>query len=143
MAWRFVFALAAFSMIASAATAEAGGSRSRPNYERLQDGPYYMQIERIVVPKIEDSAVRRIFTYALVVEFTDAEARERAKAIMPKLMDAYLRDLHVLTSRAGVGENGADPAVAKHYLLQSTRRLLGAEAVKDVLIERTFSRKTG
>jgi hypothetical protein len=62
---------------------------------------------------------------------------------MPKLMDAYIRDLHILTSRPAAGDNGADPVVAKRYLLESSKRILGAEAVKDVLIERTLSRKTG
>ncbi|HEX2113178.1 MAG TPA: hypothetical protein VHM01_02130 [Alphaproteobacteria bacterium] len=102
-----------------------------------------MQIERIIVPKIRDNAVEKLFTYSLVVEFTDSESRDRAKTIMPKLMDAYIRDLHVLTSRPGAGDIGADPAVAKRYLLQSSQRILGADAVKDVLIERTLVRKTG
>jgi hypothetical protein len=141
MARRLAFVLAALGLIACAAGAEAG-SRSRSDFEKL-DGPYYMRIERIVVPKIADKAVPKLFTYMLVVEFADAEARERAKVIMPKLMDAYLHDLHVLTSRAATGDNGPDPAITKKYLLQSSQRILGAEAVKDVLIERTIMRKTG
>jgi hypothetical protein len=140
---RLGFALAVFCVFAVSATAEAGGRSSRPKYETLQDGPYYMQIERIIVPKIRDNAVQKLFTYSLVVEFVDSEARDRAKSIMPKLMDAYIRDLHVLTSRPAAGDIGADPAVAKRYLLQSSQRILGADAVKDVLIERTLVRKTG
>jgi hypothetical protein len=140
---RFGFALAAFCAIAASAGAEAGGGRGRPKYEALQNGPYYMQLERIVVPKIQDNAVQKLFTYMLVVEFADAESRDRAKTIMPKLMDAYIHDLHVLTSRPAAGDVGADPVVAKRYLLQSSQRILGAEAVKDVLIERAFVRKTG
>jgi hypothetical protein len=58
-------------------------------------------------------------------------------------MDAYLHDLHVLTSRPAAGDNGPDPALAKKYLLQSSQRILGAESVKDVLIERTIMRRTG
>lgn len=138
---RSAFALA-LCLVAFADAAEAGG-RSRPKYELLQDGPYYMQLEQIVVPKIQDSGVSKLFTYRLIVEFADPEARDRAKTIMPKLMDAYIRDLHILTSRPAAGENGADPVVAKRYLLESSKRILGAEAVKDVLIERTLSRKTG
>lgn len=135
------FALA-LCLIAFATAAEAGG-RSRPKYELLQNGPYYMQLEQIVVPKLTDNTVIKLFTYRLVVEFADPEARDRAKTIMPKLMDAYIRDLHILTSRPAAGEYGADPVVAKRYLLESSKRILGDEAVKDVLIERTFSRKTG
>jgi hypothetical protein len=140
---RFGLAFAAFCIVAASASAEAGGNRSRPKYENLQNGPYYMQLERIVVPKIQDNAVQKLFTYTLVVEFADAESRDRAKSIIPKLMDAYIHDLHVLTSRPAAGDVGADPQVAKRYLLQTSQRILGAEAVKDVLIERTFVRRTG
>jgi hypothetical protein len=142
MARRLVLALVALGLIVCAASAQAGG-RSRPGYERLKDGPYYMQLERIVVPRITDNAVQKLFTYMLVIEFTDAESRDRATIIMPKLMDAYVRDLHILTSRPASGENGADPVVAKRYLLQSAKRIFGEEAVKDVLIERTIMRTTG
>ena len=140
---RFGLAFAAFCMVAASASAEANSTRGRPKYESLQNGPYYMQLERIVVPKIQDNAVQKLFTYTLIIEFADAEARERAKSIIPKLMDAFVRDLHILTSRPAAGDVGADPQVAKHYLLQSSQRILGAEAVKDVLIERTFVRRTG
>jgi len=141
---RLGFAFATLCLIAVSATAEAGGSgRGRPKYESLQNGPYYMQIERIVVPMIRDNAVEKLFAYSLIVEFADAEARDRAKTIMPRLMDAYIRDLHVLTSRPAAGDVGADPMVAKRYLLLSSQRILGAEAVKDVLIERTYVRRTG
>lgn len=143
MAPRLAFALAALGLVLCAASAQAGGNRSRPAYERLEGGPYYMQIERIVVPKFKGDGVSKIFAYSLVVEFADAEARDRAKTIMPRLMDAYVHDLHVLTSRPASGENGADPTVAKRYLLQSSKRILGDEAVKDVLIERTMARKAG
>ena len=143
MARRLALALAALGMVVLASSAEAGGNRSRPKYERLESGPYYMQIERIVVPKLQGDRATKIFAYTLVVEFADAEARERAKTIMPKLMDAYLHDLHVLTSRPASGDDGADPVVAKRYLLESSKRILGEEAVKDVLIERTSARKTG
>lgn len=141
---RLTLALAALGLVALAATAEAaGGGRSRPYFEKLPDGPYYMRIERIVVPKIADNSVPKLFTYTLIVEFADAESRERAKVIMPKLMDAYLRDLHVLTSRPAAGDGAPDPEVTKKYLLQSSQRILGADAVKDVLIERTLVRRTG
>jgi hypothetical protein len=127
---------------ALAAPASAKDSK-KYNLEKIEGGPYYMRLERIVVPKIRDNAVEMLMTYILVVEFADPESRDRAKLIMPKLMDAYLRDLHVLTSRPGVDKNGVDPAVAKRYLLATGARILGDGAIKDVLIERTIPRKAG
>jgi hypothetical protein len=102
-----------------------------------------MRLERIVVSKIQDNKVELLMTYILVVEFADPGARDRARLIMPKLMDAYMRDLHILTSRSGAPEDGIDLAVAKRYLMASAARVLGADAVKDVLIERTIARKAG
>jgi hypothetical protein len=134
----------AVALAASGALAPvAAGDRKKYNFEKLENGPYYMRLERIIVPKIHDNAVEKLMTYILVVEFTDPESRDRAKLIMPKLMDAYMRDLHILTSRAGTAEEGIDLAVAKRYLLASGARVLGPDAIKDVLIERTVARKAG
>jgi hypothetical protein len=135
----FAVVLAAQGAAAPAAAKDA----KKYNIEKLVDGPYYMRLERIVVPKIHDNTVAMLMTYILVVEFTDPEARDRAKLIMPKLMDAYMRDLHILTSRSGAPEDGIDLAVAKRYLMASGARILGADAIKDVLIERTIARKAG
>lgn len=135
----FAVALAALGAVAPAIAKEP----KKYNFEKLPDGPYYMRLERIVVPKIRDNAVEMLMTYILVVEFADPEARDRAKPIMPKLMDAYIRDLHILTSRSGAPEDGVDIALAKRYLMASAARILGADAVKDVLIERTVARKAG
>lgn len=128
---------------ATAADEKSKRERGRPKYENLESGPFYMQLERITVPKIHGNTVEKLLTYILVVEFADAETRERAKLIMPKLMDAFVRDLHILSSRPGTAEDGVDLAVAKHYLLASGGRVMGADSVKDVLIERTITRKAG
>src|SRR5688572_23519845 len=76
-------ALATLGAVAPATAKEP----KKSNLERLPDGPYYMRLERIVVPKLQDHAVESLMTYILVVEFATPEARDRAKLIMPKLMD--------------------------------------------------------
>lgn len=138
---RFARVLAVALIVFTAPAAAKGGKGQ--DYETLENGPYYMRLERIVVPRIHANVVEAIVTYVLVAEFKDPEARDRAKLVMPKLMDAYVRDLYVLTSRAGTSGDGVDLAVAKTYLMASAARVLGAEAVKDVLIERIVSRKAG
>lgn len=135
----FAVALAALGAAAPGAAKDS----KKYNLEKLADGPYYMRLERIVVPKIHDNTVTMLMTYILVIEFANPEARDRAKVIMPKLMDAYMRDLHILTSRSGAPEDGIDLTVAKRYLMASAARILGADAIKDVLIERTVARKAG
>jgi hypothetical protein len=118
------------------------GDRDRPKYEKLEEGPIYMRLERIMVPMIHENEVQKLITFILVVEFADAESRDRAKLIMPRLMDAFRRDLHVLVSRPGNTEE-LDFALFKRYLVASGARVLGADSVKDVLIERTLARKAG
>jgi flagellar basal body-associated protein FliL len=127
----------------TAADEKTKSKRGRPKYENLESGPFYMQLEGITVPKIQGNTVERLLTYILVVEFADAETRERAKLIMPRLMDAFVRDLHILSSRPGTAEEGVDLAVVKRYLIASGGRVMGPDAVKDVLVERTIARKAG
>ena len=132
-------ALLALPVMCLAMHAEAGG-RDRPDYEKLEEGPFYMRLQRIMVPVIHENDVRKLVGFILVVEFADPESRERAKLVMPRLMDAFRHDLHVLVSRPG-GSEDMDLALYKRYLLASGKRVLGQDAVKDVLIERTLARK--
>lgn len=132
-------ALLALPVMCLATRAEAG-SRDRPNYEKLEDGPIYLRLERIMVPVIHENDVQKLIAFVLVVEFADPESRERAKLMMPRLIDAFRRDLHILVSRPS-GSEEMDLARFKRYLLASGKRVLGQESVKDVLIERTLARK--
>ncbi len=134
-------ALLALPAICVAAPAPAG-DRSRPEYEKLEQGPVYLRLERIMVPMIHENAVRKLITFILVVEFADPESRERAKLVMPRLIDAFRRDLHILVSRPG-SRDEMDLALFKRYLLASGKRVLGHDVVKDVFIERTLARKAG
>jgi hypothetical protein len=131
----------ALSLVSFALPA-AAGDRDRPKYEKLEEGPVYLRLERIMVPMIHGNDVEKLITFILVVEFSDAASREQAKTVMPRLMDAFRRDLHVLLSRPSSAEE-LDYNLFKRYLLASGKRVLGAESVKDVLIERTLARKTG
>ena len=138
-----ILGAALLALLAMAAAYEAvAGDRDRPKYEKLEDGPVYLRLERIMVPMIHENDVQKLITFMLVVEFADAESRERAKSVMPRLIDAFRRDLHILVSRPGSPEE-MDLDLYKRYLLASGKRVLGQDAVKDVLIERTLARRTG
>lgn len=90
---------------------------------------------------IANGAVAKHLTIVLVLELADAQARDKAKELLPRLTDAFVNDLHRLASRPDAID-GIDLALAKRHLLASGARVLGPDSVKNVLIERTISRRT-
>jgi hypothetical protein len=103
----------------------------------------YLRLDRIVVPVIRDGVVEQHITFVLVLELADERARMKAKELLPRLTDSFVRDLHILASRPRTASDGVDLGVAKRHLLGASVRLLGADAVKDVLIQRTMTRPVG
>ncbi|HEX6980000.1 MAG TPA: hypothetical protein VF342_11940 [Alphaproteobacteria bacterium] len=104
------------------------------------NGPFYLRLPRITVPVIEEGGVTRHWTITLTVELADAPAFDRAEALAPRLTDAFVRVLHAMASRAG-GADSPDVAVAKRHLMAAGARILGPEALRDVLVYRIGSRR--
>lgn len=123
-----------------AAPALASGKAPAP-IASSEGGPVFLRLERIVVPVFANGAVAKHLTIILVLELADAQARDKAKELLPRLTDAFVNDLHRLASRPDAID-GIDMALAKRQLLASGTRVLGPDSVKGVLIERTISRRT-
>lgn len=103
-------------------------------------GPFYLRLPRITVPVIEEGGVTRHWTVVLTVELADALAFDRAKTLAPRLTDAFVRDLHAMASHAG-GAGDPNLAVAKRRLMAAGARVLGPEALRDVLVQQIGSRR--
>jgi hypothetical protein len=127
--------LLAMMVACVASAALAAGDAPKPS------GPVFMPIDRLSVPLIRNGQVSETVTLLLRVEVPDAEAAKRVKDAMPRLADGLLRELFVLASLPRAEAEGLDLARAKPRLLATAQRLFGAETVRDLLIERTLSRR--
>ncbi|MBI3452843.1 MAG: hypothetical protein HY057_08490 [Rhodospirillales bacterium] len=63
------------------------------------DGSYFMPLERFVIPIFQDGQIARHLFIVVQLHVADLKAGERIREYMPRLTDAFLRDLHTLASR--------------------------------------------
>lgn len=136
--WIIGAALAVLTAMAAPSPSLASGKSEKANPE--PGAPAYLRLEPIIVPVIHHGAVEQHLIFMLMLEFADEAAREQAKILLPRVVDGFVRDLSILASRPGT-EEGIDLTVAKRYLLATGVRVLGADAIKNVLIERTIARR--
>ncbi len=105
------------------------------------DAPIFIPIDRITVAVFRDGEVAQHLTFILKLEVVDRNASGLVIEKMPRLTDAFMRDLHVLASAPNAATDGLDMALAKRRLMSTSVRILGPDVVRSVLIDRSIVRK--
>lgn len=105
------------------------------------DAPIFIPIDRITVAVFRDGEVAQHLTFMLKLEVVDRNASGIVIEKMPRLTDAFMRDLHVLASATNAATDGLDMALAKRKLMSTSVRILGPDIVRNVLIDRSIVRK--
>lgn len=106
--------------------------------EEAADDPIYMTLEALQAPVLEGRRINRYVTLGVTLELASEEAENLAKERMAPLRDALVNDLlfqaHMSRTRGFVVHL---PRVKARFLILA-RRVLGQEAVKEVLIVHAF-----
>lgn len=56
--------------------------------------PEFEEIDSLSIPVIRNGSVKKFVLLKVAVELTDGDYRTRVQSYMPRLKDAYLRELH-------------------------------------------------
>ena len=102
--------------------------------------PVFVPIAPLVVPVIHAGEVRVHLVYVVQLEVGDAAAGARIAEMMPRLRDAYLRALAGMADRVGAGDP-PDIERVKRSLGAASDRVLGPHVVREVLVQRSFTRR--
>ncbi len=124
--------IAALSGAAPAIANEHGGGEGEGGGE--VDGPIYVRMDPMTAPVYRKNRVRYYVFLTINLLMSDDEAKSRAYKLMPKLRDAFLRELHGDSILREDGPKGLDLYSLKKRLMSQARKVLGAKAVSDVLI---------
>ena len=89
------------------------------------DAPIFIPVDRITVAVFRDGEVAQHLIFILKLEVTDRAASGQVIEKMPRLTDAFMRDLHKLASSPQAAQDGLDVTLAKRRLLASSVRVLG------------------
>ena len=133
----------AFLLAAAGSLALAPGlARALGNDSEDGPKPTYLELDRIVVSVFRGNEVVTLVMLALKLELADGGAITPVLEKMPRLRDAFVRDWNSLGARADAADRGLDLAAGKRRMLAACDRILGPDAVKDVLIHGVSQRRS-
>jgi flagellar protein FliL len=113
-----------------AAAAEHGGGEKPAG-----DGPVFVTLNPIVLPVFEGNKVTRRASIGLALELEKGKSEADVEKLRPKLIDAFITDLHDLYEERRHEPRIIEPSIVKPRLQETANRVLGPGIVHDVLIQ--------
>lgn len=101
--------------------------------------PVYLEMPSLTIPVIRGGAVARYIVLKVSLELVDKSMEEDVNERIPRLRDAFLRDLHGYFGTIPVGER-LNVLPVKKRLAKVSRAVLGKGVVQDILITNAFSK---
>jgi flagellar basal body-associated protein FliL len=119
---------------------EEGDSKKKSSGDvtggKFEGDPIYVHLEPMILPVITDKGAEQIVTLIIDVEVRDFDVADQMHTDMPRVRDSLMRALY-----GGLGEGSlrdgklADVAKIKAKAMSAVTEIVGADGVKDVLIQ--------
>jgi len=143
----------AFLAVLSLALAAAGAAAWRQHIglpgrdleaaQEVQQARDELALDPLLVPVLQEGKVTHQLALKLTLAFTEPKAKTRALALMPRLQDALLEELHSLYSLRRVRNAGFDSLLVHERLALASERVLGAGEIARITLSVTESPKSG
>ena len=131
--WK-VAALLALLLGAAHSPAWAEGESAAESEEGSAETGIFVTLDPMIVPVIANGVVERHLTLQLQLEMRDIESDRRLQKRFPKLVDAFLSELHALMSMRFVREKGIDVEFFRTRLMKRADSLLGAGSITEIFV---------
>ena len=131
--WK-VAALCALLLGAAHSTAWADDEVAAESEEGAAEKGIFVTLDPMIVPVIANGVVERHLTLQVQLEMRDIESDRRLQKRFPKLVDAFLSELHALMSMRFVREKGIDVDFFRTRLMMRAEALLGEGAITEILV---------
>ena len=117
--------------------AEAPDGESPPAAEEAveTETPHFVGVEPLVVPVFTEDGVASTVAIEVKLEVSDAAKAAELRTLMPRMKDAFLRDLNAAMPRLRTPDGRVDLEAVKMRLLVIAERVAGEGAVSAVLIQ--------
>jgi flagellar FliL protein len=130
-AWYFFLrAPAAADKAAAAATAEAA--------HKSEAKAVFVDVGEIIVPVYGRDGKDKLMVVRFELQISDVMPVDEVRYLLPRLRDAYIGTLSTLAGRGELVEESQRNATIKHALKLASDRVLGPDAITDVLIQRAW-----
>ena len=97
--------------------------------------PSFVTMEVLVIPIFQGEKVAATVQIELKLEATDAESASEIARLLPRLSDAFLRDLYGFIPRHLRKEERLDIALIKDRLQMVGDKVAGSGVIKSVLVQ--------
>jgi uncharacterized membrane protein YhdT len=128
---RALLLLALLVLAAPALAAGGGGEAKGP-----EGGSAFVEMTPIILPIVDGGRVVQSVSIIVSIETASPAVADRARALRPKLVDAFLTELYgLLNERTAIRAGVVQVDVVKARLLIAAERVLGEGSVTDVLLQ--------
>jgi hypothetical protein len=132
--------LSIFVALFFALPAKAANREAVP--ELIEGAPSYVRFSPIFIPIIQGDRVTRQVGLTLTLELVKGQEKPPIEEKRLQLNDAFMRDLYAFfQQRAGMKGADIDEVYLKGRLLKVADTVIGAKAVREVLIQQFFEQK--
>lgn len=120
---------------------KAGGATEEAAPKKPSGPPSYVNVGPMIIPVVSPRRIEQNILLTVSLEVDGDDNREAVRAVIPRLMDAYVVALYggIEQGQVADGQILNIPEV-KAKLVEATDKVLGAGVVQDVLIQSVSQR---
>jgi len=98
----------------------------------------FVDVGEIIVPVYGRDGKDKLMVVRFELEIGDVMPVDQVRYLLPRLRDAYIGTLSTLAGRGELVEESQRNATIKHALKLASDRVLGPDAITDVLLQRAW-----
>lgn len=128
---------------AAGESGEAGPDSGNVQVEaKKTDEPNYLDMENLAIPIIRNRRIEKHVILKVSLEMMDEDSLEDARPYVPRLKDAFIKDLYDYYSYQTPGAK-INTAAIKGRLKEAGDRVVGNGKIRKILIQAAFQRSAG
>ncbi len=106
-----------------------------------EDDAEYYTLQPFTVPVVRDGRIARHVSLLITLETSGLANKDKILEARKRLRDSFLRDLHGVMSIRRKDGRSFKTSVLKKRLMAASKRVLGEDIVRDILIEIALERR--
>ena len=117
------------------AVAEGEGDGKAAQKRSQEDPPRFVDVEPLNIPVFHEDRVAATVQIQLKLEAIGEENEEQIIRLLPRISDAFLRDMHAFIPRLLKKEERIDVIIIKKRLQIISERLVGPDLINNILVQ--------
>ena len=123
--------------------AVAEGDGTPASKQSQADPPRFIDMEPLNIPVFHEDSVAATVQIQLKLEAIGEENEEQINRLMPRINDAFLRDLHAFLPRLLKMEERINVVIIKKRLQIISERLMGPNLIHNILVQSASVKSNG